>query len=44
VRVVPIEPLPTTRTLGFLAGQGIIAADVKEAFAADVDAMFGAGR
>lgn len=44
VRVVPIEAPPTLRTLGFLAGQGNIDADVKSAFAEDIDAMFSAGR
>ena len=44
VRVVPIETLPAERTLGFLAGQGIISADLKAAFADDIAAMFGAGR
>lgn len=41
VRVVPIEPLPAVRTLGFLAGQGVITADVKASFAGDIEAMFG---
>lgn len=41
VRVVPIESVPTVRTLGFLAGQGVITADVKAAFAGDIEAMFG---
>lgn len=40
VRVVPIEPMPAVRTLGFLAGKGVITADVKTAFQADIDAMF----
>ena len=40
VRVVPLQPPPTTRTLGFLAGQGVITAPLKTAFAADIDAMF----
>jgi prevent-host-death family protein len=44
VRVVPIEAPPATRTLGFLAGQGSIAADLKAAFADDIATMFGAGR
>lgn len=39
-RVALIEPIPTVRTLGFLAGNGVISADVKTAFQADVDAMF----
>lgn len=44
VRVVPIAAPPAQRTLGFLAGQGNIDADVKTAFAADIDAVFNAGR
>jgi len=40
VRVVPIEPIPAVRTLGFLTGKGVITADVKTAFQADIDAMF----
>ncbi len=40
VRVVPIEPLPAVRALGFLAGQGTIQADLKMAFADDIAAMF----
>ena len=40
VRVVPIEPASTVRALGFLAGKGVITADVKTAFQADIDAMF----
>lgn len=42
VRVVPLEAPPTLRVLGFLAGQGEVKADVKKAFAADIDAMFDA--
>jgi prevent-host-death family protein len=41
VRVVPIQAAPAVRTLGFLAGQGVIEADVKTAFARDIEAMFG---
>ena len=44
VRVVPIEAPPVLRVLGFLAGQGTIAADVKSAFAEDIDAMFSSAR
>ncbi len=44
VRVLPLEAPPTIRTLGFLAGHGVVEVDVKEAFAADIDAMFGATR
>ena len=39
VRVVPLQAVPAQRSLGFLAGQGVIAADVKAAFAADIEAM-----
>ena len=42
VRVVPLQALPTLRTLGFLAGQGTVKADLKRAFARDINAMFGA--
>ena len=41
VRVVPLEPAPTMRVLGFLAGKGVTQADVKEVFSADIDSMFG---
>ena len=40
VRVVPVEPMPAVRTLRFLAGKGVITADVKTGFQADIDAMF----
>ena len=40
VWAVPVDVLPTTRTLGFLAGRGTIKADLKSAFAQDIDAMF----
>jgi prevent-host-death family protein len=43
VRVVPIQAAPAVRALGFLAGQGVIEADVKTAFARDIEAMFGGG-
>jgi prevent-host-death family protein len=39
VRVVPLQAVSAQRTLGFLAGQGVITADVKAAFAADIGAM-----
>lgn len=42
VRVLPLEVPPVFRTFGFLAGQGVVEVNVKEAFAADIDAMFGA--
>jgi hypothetical protein len=41
VRVVPINAVPAVRALGFLAGQGVIEADLKADFAGDVEAMFG---
>ena len=44
VRVVPLEAVPAVRTLGFLAGQGVLKADIKEAFAVDIEAMFGPAR
>ena len=44
VRVVPIEAPPALRALGFLAGQGIVQADVKSAFAEDIGSMFKPGR
>jgi prevent-host-death family protein len=44
VRVVPLKAVPALRTLGFLAGQGTVKADLKKAFARDIDAMFGAAR
>ena len=40
VRMVPIEPPSAQRPLGFLAGKGRLEADVKTAFADDIDAMF----
>ena len=40
MRVVPIEPVSTVRALGFLAGKGVITADVKTAFQVDIDAKF----
>lgn len=41
VRVVPLQAPPTLRVLGFLAGRGTIKADVKAAFAGEIDAMLG---
>jgi prevent-host-death family protein len=40
VRVVPLVPPGAERTLGFLAGQGVVAADLKRDFEADIEAMF----
>lgn len=44
VRVLPLEVPSAFRTLGFLAGQGVVEVDVKEAFSADIDSMFDASR
>ena len=44
VRVVPLRVPSEFRALGFLAGQGTVAADLKKTFARDIDAMFGASR
>lgn len=44
VRVVPIHAPGALRELGFMAGQGVVLADVKEAFRGDVEAMFEAPR
>ena len=44
VRVVPIEPPGAVRSLGFLSGRGVLGADVKQAFKAEVEAMFGPAR
>jgi hypothetical protein len=41
--VVPLQPPGTERELGFMVGQGTITADVKAAFADDIDKMFGTG-
>lgn len=42
VRVVPINSVSPLRSLGFLAGQGIVACDVKKVFASDIETMFNA--
>ena len=44
VRVVPLESIPAVRKLGFLSGQGVVALDIKRAFGADIESMFGPGR
>lgn len=44
VRVVPIEPPGTVRSLGFLAGHGVISADVKRAFKTEIASMFESSR
>jgi prevent-host-death family protein len=40
VRVVALEPPSAKRVLGFMAGQGVITADLKKDFEADINAMF----
>ena len=42
VRVLPLQAQPALKTLGFLAGQGSVAVTIKDTFAADIDAIFGA--
>ena len=44
VRVIPLETPAIVRSLGFLAGKGVVKADVKNDFQADIAAMFGAAR
>jgi prevent-host-death family protein len=44
VRVVPVEAPPAERRLGRLKGKGIVTADLKKDFAAEIDTMFGGGR
>lgn len=44
VRVVPLEPVAPTRTLGFLAGQGVVERDVKSGFATEIEGMFDPGQ
>jgi len=44
VRVIPLQAPSAFRTLGFLAGQGVVRAKLKQDFAADIDAMFGSAR
>jgi prevent-host-death family protein len=44
VRVVPLEPPSPERELGFLAGRGVVLADLKKDFAVDIAEMFDAGR
>ena len=41
VRVVPLKAPPLRRALGFLAGQGVIEADIKVAFVDDMNEMLG---
>ncbi len=40
VRVVAITPPAAKREFGFMVGQGVVIADVKTSFAADIAAMF----
>ena len=44
VRVIPLQAPPAFRTLGFLAGGGVVQAKLKQDFAADIDAMFTSAR
>ena len=44
VRVVPLQARPAFRTLGFLAGQGVVQAKLKQDFAADIDTMLSSTR
>ena len=41
VRLVPLEPPAQGRRGGFLRDTAVITADVKGAFSAEIDAMFG---
>ena len=40
VRVVPVHAPSARRELGFLSGKGTVQADVKAAFAQDIEMMF----
>lgn len=40
VRVVPVEPPPALRSLGFMAGLGQMDLDVKADFGAEMEQMF----
>ncbi len=40
VRVVAVVPPNAKRELGFMIGQGVASASIKEAFAADIATMF----
>jgi len=44
VRVLPLLAPPAIRTLGFLAGRGVVRANLKQDFAVDIDAMFSSAR
>jgi prevent-host-death family protein len=44
VRVVPINAVSAQRTLGFLAGKGVVSTDLKQGFESDIEAMFGRPR
>jgi len=44
VRVGPITPPPAERRLGFLAGKGVVSADLKKDFAAEIETMFHGSR
>ena len=41
VKVVPCEASENTRRLGFLSGQGVIRAGIKEVGAEEISALFG---
>ena len=41
VRVVALAQAPAKRTLGFLAGKGVVPLDIKAPFADEIAAMFG---
>jgi hypothetical protein len=41
VRVIALESASASRELGFMAGQGVVTAEVKSGFAAEIDSMFG---
>ncbi len=44
VRVVPVNAVSATRTLGFLVGRGVVGTDLKKGFEVDIDAMFDSKR
>lgn len=44
VRVVPIAPPPTQRTLGGLKGKYVVPLDIKRPFAKEIDALFSGRR
>jgi len=42
--MLPLLAPPAIRTLGFLAGRGVVRANLKQDFAVDIDAMFSSAR